>query len=75
MGQPSARKTVPKACKRVRDSPYCSESHRRTKLHNCNVYAEGLDDLARGYKVDSIPKVDRPELEDKYSVGLLRTAG
>ena len=35
---------VPKGSKRVRDSPLLPllESHRKTKLYNCSIYAEGL---------------------------------
>lgn len=38
------RKRVSKAGKRVRNSPcfHCQDSYKKTKLHNYNIYAEGL---------------------------------
>ena len=39
MRQPSRRKRIPKAGKRVRDNghSHCQESHKKTKLRNCNI--------------------------------------
>ena len=55
--QLSMRSTVPKANKRLRDTPcsHCCESHKRTKLHNCVIHTEGLGESHTGsLAVDSV---------------------
>lgn len=47
------RERVLKAGKRVRESlcSYCYESHKKTKIHNSNIYAEGLGQSHAGFLV------------------------
>ena len=65
------RSRVPKVRKRVRDSPcsHCYESYNRTKLHNCDIYAEGLGQSHAGAPVvDSVPVSSyEPRLADSVS--------
>lgn len=46
--QLNIRSKVPKVNKRVRDRPcfHCWVSHKRIKVHNCNIYAEGLKSVS-----------------------------
>lgn len=61
----------PKTGSGVRDSPcsHCSESHKKSTLYNCNIYAEGLGQFYEGSLVVASVTLSPYEPKGVGSVG------